>query len=160
MKLGQISLWGSVFYILKCELISYIAPVTTLLNLKILMPFEETQNHNCQRVSTPYFMKAPLHSPPPPPPPPSQFGPPPPPSPPLSNLVHCPLPLPPTLTATAPFAALFLWLNGWSLHIWFVILLNIMHLHTGVIPGQNWIWLSDATLVVLVFQKLILSKAV
>ena len=36
---------------------------------------------------------------------------------------------PPTSTSTALFAALFLSMNGWSRHIWCVILLYIMNLH-------------------------------
>ena len=47
----------------------------------------------------------------------------------FSNIGH-PLPSAPTSAATVFFVFLFLWLNGWSCHIWCAILLNdIMDLH-------------------------------
>ena len=49
---------------------------------------------------------------------------------PFSNFVQPPSLLPPTPTSTSYSVVLFLWLNGWSCHIWSAILLNdIMDVH-------------------------------
>ena len=50
---------------------------------------------------------------------------------------------PPTPTPTAPSVVMFLWLNGWSRHIWCAILLNdnmdlhMSSLHT-LVPEGSW----------------------
>ena len=52
------------------------------------------------------------------------------PDPPFSNFVQPPSLLPPTPNSTSYSVVLFLWLNGWSRHIWSAILLNdIMDVH-------------------------------
>ena len=65
-------------------------------------------------VLTSYFMKIPLILPTP--------------LPPLFQILTTPLPRPPSLlptpTPTVYSVVLFLWLNGWSRHIWCTILLN------------------------------------
>ena len=49
---------------------------------------------------------------------------------PFSNFVQPPSLLPKTPTSTSYSVVLFLWLNGWSRHIWSAILLNgIMDVH-------------------------------
>ena len=48
---------------------------------------------------------------------------------PFSNFVQPPSLLPPTPTSTSYSVVLFLWLNGWSRHIWSVLLNDIMNVN-------------------------------
>ena len=45
------------------------------------------------------------------------------------NFVQPPSLLPPTLTSTSYSVVLFLWLNGWSRHIWSILLNDIMNVN-------------------------------
>ena len=71
------------------------------------------------------------------------------PTPPFSNFVHTPLPPPPpphqlpTSTPTVLSVVLFIWLIGWSRHIWCAILINAnMDLHVwgigNIVPEGRW----------------------
>ena len=73
-----------------------------------LFPEQLFMAHSLERVpNTPYVMNTPLYCPPC-----------------FTILSNPSSPLPPAFTFTANFYVLFLWLNGWSSHIWCVILLN------------------------------------